>query len=102
MLVVLILLMNCENFLLVDIFLCDSYEKGYIFGVKYVLMSQFDLESKDLVKVKDLLVVVICCVGQIVQGVVQCLVKVGFQKVYFFGGGMGVWIQVQLLVVKGK
>jgi rhodanese-related sulfurtransferase len=96
------LLMNRENPLLVDISPRDSYEKGHIPGAKHVLMSQFDPESKDLAKAKDLPVVVICRAGQTAQGAAQRLVKAGFQKVYFLGGGMGAWNQAQLPVAKGK
>ena len=95
-------LMNRENPLLVDISPRDSYEKGHIPGAKHVLMSQFDPESKDLAKAKDLPVVVICRAGQTAQGAAQRLVKAGFQKVYFLGGGMGAWTQAQLPVAKGK
>ncbi len=96
------LLINRENPLLVDISPRDSYEKGHIPGAKHVLMSQFDPESKDLAKAKDLPVVVICRAGQTAQGAAQRLVKAGFQKVYFLGGGMGAWTQAQLPVAKGK
>lgn len=96
------LLMNRENPLLVDISPRDSYEKSHIPGAKHVLMSQFDPESKDLAKAKDLPVVVICRAGQTAQGAAQRLVKAGFQKVYFLGGGMGAWTQAQLPVAKGK
>lgn len=96
------LLMNRENPLLVDISPRDSYEKGHIPGAKHVLMSQFDPESKDLAKAKDLPVVVICRAGQTAQGAAQRLVKAGFQRVYFLGGGMGAWTQAQLPVAKGK
>ncbi len=96
------LLMNRENPLLVDISPRDSYEKGHIPGARHVLMSQFDPESKDLAKAKDLPVVVICRAGQTAQGAAQRLVKAGFQKVYFLGGGMGAWTQAQLPVAKGK
>ena len=95
------LLMNRENPLLVDISPRDSYEKGHIPGAKHVLMSQFDPESKDLAKAKDLPVVVICRAGQTAQGAAQRLVKAGFQRVYFLGGGMGAWTQAQLPVAKG-
>ena len=96
------LLMNRENPLLVDISPRDSYEKGHIPGAKHVLMSQFDPESKDLAKAKDLPVVVICRAGQTAQGAAQRLVKAGFQRVYVLGGGMGAWTQAQLPVAKGK
>ncbi|OZB62123.1 MAG: hypothetical protein B7X39_03550 [Lysobacterales bacterium 14-68-21] len=96
------LLMNRENPLLVDISPRDSFEKGHIPGAKHVLMSQFDPESKDLAKAKELPVVVICRSGQTAQGAAQRLVKAGFQKVFYLGGGMGAWNQAQLPVVKGK
>lgn len=96
------LLMNRENPLLVDISPRDSFEKGHIPGAKHVLMSQFDPENKDLAKAKSLPVVVICRSGQTAQGAAQRLVKAGFEKVYYLGGGMGAWTQAQLPVVKGK
>ena len=96
------LMMNRESPLLVDISPRDSFEKGHIPGAKHVLMSQFDPENKDLAKAKDMPVVVICRSGQTAQGAAQRLVKAGFQKVFYLGGGMGAWNQAQLPVVKGK
>lgn len=96
------LLMNRENPLLVDISPRDSFEKGHIPGARHVLMSQFDPENKDLAKAKSLPIVVICRSGQTAQGAAQRLVKAGFEKVYYLGGGMGAWTQAQLPVVKGK
>lgn len=96
------MLMNRENPLLVDVSPRDSFEKGHIPGAKHVLMSQFDPENKDLAKARSLPVVVVCRAGQTSQGAAKRLVKAGFEKVYFLGGGMGAWQQAQLPVVKGK
>ena len=96
------MMMNRENPLLVDISPRDSFEKGHIPGAKHVLMSQFDPENKDLTKAKDLPVVVICRSGQTAQGAAKRLVKAGFEKVYYLGGGMGAWTQAQMPVVKGR
>ncbi|NII12326.1 rhodanese-like domain-containing protein [Oleiagrimonas sp. C23AA] len=95
-------LINRENALVIDISPLGDYEKAHIPGAKHVAMSQFDPENKELAKVKDMPVVVVCKTGQTAAKATQRLVKAGFQRVYRLNNGMMSWKQADLPVSKGR
>lgn len=96
------LLINREDALVVDLSSYADYEKAHIPGAKHIAMSQFDPENKELAKVRDLPVAVVCKDGRTSAKAAQRLVKAGFQKVHMLGGGMAAWKQAQLPVAKGR
>lgn len=97
------LLINRDSPLLIDLSAIADFEKMHVPGARHVLMSQFDPENKDLAKAKELPVVVMDKDGNgnSVKAA-QRLVKAGFEKVYFLGGGVLAWHQAQLPVAKGS
>ena len=96
-------LINRDNPLLIDLSAIVDYEKMHVPGARHVLMSQFDPENKDLAKARELPVVVMDKDGRgNAAKAAQRLVKAGFQKVYFLGGGVLAWQQAQLPVAKGS
>jgi rhodanese-related sulfurtransferase len=96
------LLINRENALVVDLSSNQDFEKGHIAGARHVPMSQFDPENKDLAKVKELPVAVYCKTGTTSAQAAARLVKAGFAKVYWLGGGLGAWQQADLPTTRGK
>jgi rhodanese-related sulfurtransferase len=96
-------LINRDSPLLIDLSAIGDFEKMHVPGARHVLMSQFDPENKDLAKARELPVVVMDKDGQgnSVKAT-QRLVKAGFQKVYYLGGGVLAWHQAQLPVAKGN
>ncbi|WP_243050757.1 rhodanese-like domain-containing protein [Dyella sp. RRB7] len=97
------LLINREGPLLVDLSAYAEFEKAHVPGSRHVAMSQFDPEHKDLIKAKDVPVVLIDKDGRGASAkAAQRLVKAGFSKVYTLGGGVQAWQQAQLPVAKGK
>ncbi|MCX7514503.1 rhodanese-like domain-containing protein [Frateuria hangzhouensis] len=96
------LLINRENPLLVDLSARADFEKMHVPGARHVLPSQFDPEHKDLVKARELPVVVMDKDGRGSDKAAQRLVKAGFSKVYTLGGGVLAWQQAQLPVAKGS
>jgi rhodanese-related sulfurtransferase len=94
-------LMNRENALVVDVSAIADYQAGHIIGARHVAMSQFDPENKDLAKVKDLPVAVVCKTGQTATGACERLVKAGFSKVYWLEGGMQAWVGADMPVTRG-
>jgi rhodanese-related sulfurtransferase len=54
-----------------------------------VALSQFDPEQKDLAKVRDLPVAVVCKTGQSSAECCKRLAKAGFKHVYWLDGGSG-------------
>jgi rhodanese-related sulfurtransferase len=95
-------LINRESPLLIDLSAIADFEKMHVPGAKHVVMSQFDPEHKDLVKARELPVVVMDKDGRNSDGAAQRLIKAGFTHVYTLGGGVLAWQQAQLPVAKGK
>lgn len=95
-------LINRENALVVDLSPQADFEKAHIPGSRHVAPSQFDPENKDLVKVKDRPVVVVCRNGMSAGAAAKRLVKAGFSQVAMLGGGVNQWLAAELPVVKGK
>lgn len=95
-------LINGDNALVVDVSPPADFEKGHITSAKNVAMAQFDPEHKDLGKVKDRPVVVICRNGQTSAGAATRLTKAGFSKVYILTGGTAAWAAADLPLIKGK
>ncbi len=95
-------LINRDNALLIDMSSIQEYEKGHIPGAKHVPMSQFDPESKDLAKARELPVAVYCRTGQTSSTAAKRLHKAGFSKVYSLEGGLRTWIEAQLPLAKGR
>ena len=95
-------LINRENALLVDLSPQADFEQGHIPGAKHVALAQFDPEHKDLAKVKDLPVAIVCKAGQSAGPAAARLHKAGFKRVYVLGGGTAAWVAADLPLAKGK
>lgn len=95
-------LVNREDALVVDLSSYADFEKGHIPGARHVAMSQFDPENKDLVKAKELPVVLVCKSGQTSAKAALRLVKAGFTRVHTLHGGMYSWRQANLPMATGK
>ena len=95
-------LINRESALLVDVSPQADFEKGHIPTARHVAMAQFDPEHKDLAKVKELPVAVVCRNGQASGQAATRLAKAGFKKVYTLGGGVAAWTQADLPLAKGR
>ena len=96
------LLINRESPLLVDVGAIADFSNGHIVGAKHVAMSQFDPESKELAKVKELPVAVYCKNGQTSSQACERLAKAGFTKVHWLEGGLQAWQAADLPLAKGK
>ena len=81
-------MINRESPLVVDLSSSQDFEKGHIPGARHVPLSQFDPENKELAKVKDLPVAVYCKNGTTSAQAAARLVKAGFQRVFWLGGGL--------------
>lgn len=95
-------LINRDNALLIDVSSQADFEKGHVPGAKSVVMSQFDPESKELAKVKELPVAIVCRNGQVSAQAAQRLKKAGFAKVFWLEGGLGAWSEAQMPLAKGR
>lgn len=95
-------LINRDNALLVDLSSQQDFEKGHIPGALHVAPSQFDPESKELTKVRELPVALVCRNGQASAAAAQRLRKAGFSQVFWLEGGLGAWSQAQMPLAKGR
>ena len=95
-------LVNRENALLIDVSSLQDFEKGHVPGAKHVAMSQFDPESKDLAKAKELPIAIYCRNGQTSAQAAKRLFKAGFTKVYWLEGGLAAWTEAQLPLARGR
>jgi rhodanese-related sulfurtransferase len=96
------LLINRENALVIDLSGTQDFDKGHIASARNVQMSQFDPENKELAKVKELPIAVYCKTGTTSAQAAARLVKAGFKKVYWLGGGLAAWRQADLPTTRGK
>jgi rhodanese-related sulfurtransferase len=95
-------LVNRNNALLIDVSSIQDYEKGHVPGARHVAMSQFDPESKDLAKARELPIAIYCKSGQTSATAAKRLKKAGFSDVYTLDGGLRSWMEAQLPLVKGR
>jgi rhodanese-related sulfurtransferase len=98
----LVRLINRDNALVVDVSALADFEKGHIAGARHVALNQLDPEQKELARVRELPVAVVCRRGDTAQGVCARLSKAGFTRVHCLDGGLNAWIAAELPVVKGK
>lgn len=95
-------LINRDDALLIDLSSQQDFEKGHIPGAKQVAMSQFDPENKELVKIKEKAVAVVCKNGQASAQAAKRLHKAGFARVFWLEGGLGAWNEAHMPLAKGR
>lgn len=95
-------LINRENALVVDVSAPADYEKGHVIGSRNVVMSQFDPENKQLAKVRELPVAMVCRTGTASAEAAKRLRKAGFKQVYWLDGGVAAWQAADMPVTRGK
>ncbi|MGH8215174.1 MAG: rhodanese-like domain-containing protein [Rhodanobacteraceae bacterium] len=98
----LVQMINRGEPLVIDLSAVADYQKGHIPGSKNVTPSQFDPESKDLAKAKELQVVTVCRSGMESGKAAKRLVKAGFTNVATLAGGLDAWRRADLPLAKGK
>lgn len=95
-------LINRENILVVDVSASAEFEKGHVVGSRNVVMSQFDPENKELAKVRELKVALLCRNGTTSATAAKRLVKAGFKQVYWLDGGIASWQSADLPLTRGR
>jgi rhodanese-related sulfurtransferase len=95
-------LINRENALVVDVSASGDFEKGHVIGSRNVVMSQFDPENKDLAKVRELPLALVCRNGTTSATAAKRLVKAGFKNVYWLDGGVAAWQSADMPLARGR
>ncbi len=96
----LVRLINRDNALVIDVSSVAEFEKGHIAGARHVALNQIDPGHKELARVRELPVAVVCRSGTTAQTVCAKLSKAGFTQVHCLDGGLNAWIAAELPVVK--
>jgi len=95
-------LVNRENALLIDLSAPADFEKGHIPGAKNVAPGRFDPENKDLARVRELPVALVCRTGQASAQAARRLKKAGFSQVYWLEGGLATWTEAHMPLARGR
>lgn len=95
-------LINYDDAVVVDVSGLVDYEKGHITGARHVPMSQFDPESKQLARLREAPVALVCRNGVVSSGAAKRLVKAGFTKVHWLEGGVAAWQAAEMPVARGR
>lgn len=93
-------LINRDNALVIDVSPQADFDRGHVAGARHVALNQIDPEHKDLAKVRELPVAVVCRSGMTSPGVCARLSKAGFTQVHCLDGGLNAWMAAELPVVK--
>lgn len=95
-------LINAGDALVIDLSSAQDYQQGHVPGARHVALSQFDPESPELVRVKDMPVAVYCARGLSAAAAARRLAKAGFTRVFNLQGGMRAWVDAQLPVESSR
>lgn len=96
------MLVNRENAAIIDVNAAPDFERGHIVGARNVPFAQFDPAAKELAKVRDQPVLLVCRDGLASAQAAAVLVKAGFAKVHVLKGGLASWAADQLPLAKGR
>lgn len=91
-------LINNEDAAVVDVSNADVYRKAHISGAWHLPLSQLKNPGKDIEKLKDHPIIVVCKSGTTAQMAASSLVKQGYVSVSLLRGGMSQWISDHLPV----
>jgi len=84
-------MINGGQTVIVDISPKADFDKGHIVGAKCYLPSRFNQPDKEIEKLRDKSVLVVCRNGQTALGTAAALVKLGAAEVAVLKGGMTQW-----------
>ncbi|SEF83007.1 Rhodanese-related sulfurtransferase [Billgrantia desiderata] len=93
-------LINREDAVVVDTREAGDFKAGHIAGARNIPQSKVDERMKELEKLKDKPIIVVCKSGQSSGITVAKLAKAGFTRVFKLKGGMMQWQADGLPMVK--
>ncbi len=91
-------LINNDNAAVVDVSNADVYRKAHIAGAWHLPLAQLKNPGKDIEKLKDRPIIVVCKSGTTAQTAASSLVKQGYASVSLLRGGMTQWLSDHLPV----
>ncbi len=96
------MLINREDAQVIDVSAIADFEKGHILSARHIAVSQFDPASKELSKLREQPVVLVCRDGAASGSAAAKLVKAGFTRVHWLAGGITAWTAANLPLTRGK
>ncbi|MDW8480245.1 MAG: rhodanese-like domain-containing protein [Xanthomonadales bacterium] len=95
-------LINRAEAVVIDLSPPGDFEKGHILGARNLLPSQLDPAGKELAKLADRPVILVCRTGLSAAQAARRLTRAGFRKVHVLAGGIQGWLQAELPLVRGR
>ncbi len=97
-----VMLINREDPLILDVSNSTDYAKGHLAGALHMPPSRIEAGNTNLLKHKEMPVLVYCQTGQVSQQMATRLVKLGFTQVHMLSGGLAQWRSENQPVTKDK
>ena len=85
-------LINNDRAAVVDVSNADVYRKAHITGALHLPLAQLKNPGKDIEKLKDRPIILVCKSGNSAQMAASSLVKQGYANVSLLRGGMSQWM----------
>jgi rhodanese-related sulfurtransferase len=93
-------LMNREKAVLIDLRDQTNFENGHVTGAINIPLKHLSEKNDKMQKYKKRPIILMCIQGQHAAKACAQLVKQGYEKVYFIGGGIGAWRSASLPLIK--
>ena len=85
-------LINRHDANIIDVSAIVDFNKGHIADARHIPVSQLGASTKEIQKLADKPILVVCKNGQTATGAARALVKLGCKQVMVLKGGMAQWI----------
>tara|TARA_R110000868_G_scaffold380784_1_gene646976 strand:+ start:157348 stop:157776 length:429 start_codon:yes stop_codon:yes gene_type:complete len=95
-------LMNRESAVVLDTRDRSNFEKGHIINAVNIMPSELTAENKQLEKLKNNPIIIVCASGSLSPNHAAKLHKLGYPHLHLLAGGMGAWKAANLPTRKGK
>lgn len=93
-------LINREKAVVIDVSEPAEFAKSHINGSKNVPISQFDAKLPELVKNKQLPIILVCPAGARAARMVAAAKKLGYERAQSLTGGLRAWTEAGLPLEK--
>jgi len=95
-----VLLMNREKAVVIDVCEPAEFAQGHVVGSKNIPLSQLEAQLPQVVKNKNLPVIMVCQVGGRASRAAAQAQKLGFERAQALSGGLKSWREANLPVEK--
>ena len=93
-------LINREKAVVVDVCEAEEFAAGHVVGARNVPLGQLETRLPEVVKNKQLPVILVCARGARAQRALATAKKLGYEQAQVLAGGMTAWKEANLPVEK--